>query len=101
MNPHISLPRHQAHFGSLPARSSASRVPPFFRRLVKFPQMDFEMAVWEMTTLLVAPKKVFKSMYYHACLLSPRLGDRRADRSRNVRVPSFPPPSASFPLPSG
>jgi hypothetical protein len=27
--------------------------------------MDFEMAVWEMTHLLIAPKKVFKSIYYH------------------------------------
>lgn len=29
--------------------------------------MDFEMAIWEMTSLLIAPKKVFKSMYYHVC----------------------------------
>lgn len=34
-------------------------------RLFKFPQMDFEMAIWEMTSLLIAPKKVFKSIYYH------------------------------------
>jgi hypothetical protein len=27
--------------------------------------MDFEMAVWEMTNLLIAPRKVFKSIYYH------------------------------------
>lgn len=27
--------------------------------------MDFEMAVWEVTSLLIAPKKVFKSIYYH------------------------------------
>lgn len=33
-------------------------------RLFKFPQMDFETAVWEMTQLLIAPKKVFKSIYY-------------------------------------
>lgn len=37
---------------------------PFFR-LFKFPQMDFEMAIWEMTSLLIAPKKVFRSIYYH------------------------------------
>lgn len=36
-----------------------------YGRLFKFPQMDFEMAVWEMTHLLIAPKKVFKSIYYH------------------------------------
>lgn len=40
-------------------------MPRFFKRLFKFPQMDFEMAIWEMTSLLIAPKKVFKSMYYH------------------------------------
>ncbi|KAL8820398.1 MAG: hypothetical protein Q9191_007527 [Dirinaria sp. TL-2023a] len=28
--------------------------------------MDFEMAIWEMTSLLIAPKKVFRSIYYHA-----------------------------------
>ncbi|KAL8681079.1 MAG: hypothetical protein Q9186_002791 [Xanthomendoza sp. 1 TL-2023] len=27
--------------------------------------MDFEMAVWEMTHLIIAPKKVFRSIYYH------------------------------------
>ena len=34
-------------------------------RLFEYPQMDFEMAIWEMTSLMVAPKKVFKSIYYH------------------------------------
>lgn len=42
-------------------------------RLFKFPQMDFEMAIWEMTSLLIAPKKVFKSIYYHvSSILLPR-----------------------------
>lgn len=27
--------------------------------------MDFEMAIWEMTSLIIAPKKVFRSIYYH------------------------------------
>ena len=27
--------------------------------------MDFEMAIWEMTSILIAPKKVFRSIYYH------------------------------------
>ncbi|KAL1956554.1 hypothetical protein VTO42DRAFT_7025 [Malbranchea cinnamomea] len=70
MNPHISVPRPyaaQTNFGgTAPARGgSTMRMPKFFRRLFKFPQMDFEMAIWEMTSLLIAPKKVFKSMYYH------------------------------------
>src|SRR5437762_14188636 len=32
--------------------------------------MDFEMATWEMTSLLISPKKVFRSVYYHVCFLS-------------------------------
>jgi hypothetical protein len=29
--------------------------------------MDFEVAVWEMTQLMVAPKKVFRNVYYRVC----------------------------------
>jgi hypothetical protein len=43
-------------------------MPRFFKRLFKFPQMDFEMAIWEMTSLIWAPKKVFRSIYYHVKL---------------------------------
>ncbi|KAL4907627.1 hypothetical protein BDW74DRAFT_147881 [Aspergillus multicolor] len=70
MNPHISVPRQHGsspNFGGLPANrgSSTIRMPRFFKRMFKFPQMDFEMAIWEMTSLMIAPKKVFKSIYYH------------------------------------
>ncbi|KKK14796.1 integral membrane protein [Aspergillus ochraceoroseus] len=69
MNPHISVPRQHGsspNFGGTPAnRASSIRMPRFFKRMFKFPQMDFEMAIWEMTSLLIAPKKVFKSIYYH------------------------------------
>ncbi|KAI9797866.1 MAG: hypothetical protein M1833_005066 [Piccolia ochrophora] len=70
MNPHISLPRQHggtANFGGTTptTRSDGLRMPRFFKRLFKFPQMDFEMAIWEMTSLLIAPKKVFRSIYYH------------------------------------
>lgn len=51
-------------YGGLPADECRMAA-----RLFKFPQMDFEMAIWEMTSLLFAPKKVFKSMYYHVSLL--------------------------------
>ena len=52
--------------------------------MFKFPQMDFEMAIWEMTSLLIAPKKVFRSIYYH--VRSTRANDvELADRrNRNV-----------------
>ncbi|KIW28639.1 uncharacterized protein PV07_08283 [Cladophialophora immunda] len=65
-SPRITTPRQYggAHFGAT-AGGSDIRMPRFFKRLFKFPQMDFEMAVWEMTHLLIAPKKVFKSIYYH------------------------------------
>nr|OQN99881.1 hypothetical protein B0A51_17573 [Rachicladosporium sp. CCFEE 5018] len=46
-------------------RRSNMRLPPFFRRLFKFKSMDFETAVWEMTQLVFAPKKVFRNIYYH------------------------------------
>ena len=46
----------------------AGGVPRLLKRLFKFPQMDFEVAVWEMTNLLVAPRKVFRNMYYHVGL---------------------------------
>ncbi|OCK86158.1 UNC-50 protein [Lepidopterella palustris CBS 459.81] len=70
MNPHISLPRPTggpSNFGgTTPSnRSEGLRMPRFFKRLFKFPQMDFEMAIWEMTSLIIAPKKVFRSIYYH------------------------------------
>ncbi|KAH8151654.1 uncharacterized protein LAJ45_04276 [Morchella importuna] len=63
--PHIGMPRH----GRQDSRSSL-RLPPFFKRLFKFPQMDFEMATWEMTNLIIAPKKVFKSIYHHFLVTS-------------------------------
>ncbi|KAF2087204.1 UNC-50 [Saccharata proteae CBS 121410] len=70
MNPQISLPRHggpSTNFGgTLPSnRREGMKMPRFFKRLFKFPQMDFELAVWEMTSLIIAPKKVFRSIYYH------------------------------------
>lgn len=45
------------------------RMPRFFKRLFKFPQMDFEMAIWEIMSLIIAPKKVFRQIYYHVCFV--------------------------------
>ncbi|PWW72132.1 membrane protein [Tuber magnatum] len=61
LSPHIAAPRH----GSRSDSGSGSRLPLFFRRMIKFPQMDFEMAIWEMTYLIIAPKKVIRTIYYH------------------------------------
>lgn len=54
--------------------------------MFKFPQMDFEMAIWEMTSLLIAPKKVFKSIYYHVSFI-PVIRETLLTRysNRNVR----------------
>ncbi|KAI9710574.1 MAG: hypothetical protein M1820_002710 [Bogoriella megaspora] len=85
MNPQITLPRQhgsQPKFGGVPSRSRSEglRMPRFFKRLFKFPQMDFEMAIWEMTSLTIAPKKVFRSIYYH-------VGDSvRLQKSRTDKV---------------
>ncbi|CBX98307.1 hypothetical protein IAQ61_010407 [Plenodomus lingam] len=69
MNPHIQLPRptgQPSNFGSTtPSRRTEARMPRFFKRLFKFPQMDFEMAIWEIMSLIIAPKKVFRQIYYH------------------------------------
>ena len=71
MNPHIATPRQHGavNFGSTSlggsGRQEGLRMPRFFKRLFKFPQMDFEMAIWEMWSLLVAPKKVWRSVYYN------------------------------------
>lgn len=74
MNPHISLPRPTggpSNFGSTvpSSRKNEIRMPRFFKRLFKFPQMDFEMAIWEIMSLIIAPKKVFRQIYYHVCCL--------------------------------
>ncbi|KAJ8108880.1 hypothetical protein OPT61_g7860 [Boeremia exigua] len=69
MNPQIQLPRPNggpSNFGSTPStRRNEIRMPRFFKRLFKFPQMDFEMAIWEIMSLIIAPKKVFRQIYYH------------------------------------
>ncbi|KAI0041514.1 UNC-50-like protein [Auriscalpium vulgare] len=51
-----------------PSRSSQSvgnRVPVLFRRLLKFQQMDFELAAWQLTYLCLAPKRVYRNVYFH------------------------------------
>jgi hypothetical protein len=102
MNPHISLPRQ--HSGQLPfggiapssSRAEGMRMPRFFKRLFKFPQMDFEMAVWEMTSLIISPKKVFRSIYYHvrihfdtACLVLTGFFQKQTKNTWHRPDPSF------------
>ncbi|KAI9345776.1 UNC-50 [Pilaira anomala] len=43
----------------------SSSVPLILTRLVRFPQMDFEFALWQMAYLLIAPRRVYRNIYYH------------------------------------
>ncbi|KAL0958037.1 hypothetical protein HGRIS_000213 [Hohenbuehelia grisea] len=51
-----------------PARTPpalAHRVPVIFRRLHRFQQMDFELAAWQLTYLCLAPRRVYRNVYFH------------------------------------
>ncbi|KAF9788145.1 UNC-50 [Thelephora terrestris] len=52
-----------------PYRSSSgglsNNVPLIFRRLHRFQQMDFELAAWQLTYLCLAPKRVYRNVYFH------------------------------------
>lgn len=41
------------------------RIPVVLRRLFRPPTLDFETAIWEIYYLIVSPRKVYKSLYYH------------------------------------
>ncbi|TFY59721.1 hypothetical protein EVJ58_g5603 [Rhodofomes roseus] len=47
------------------AGSLSNRVPVMFRRLTRFQQMDFELAAWQLTYLCLAPKRVYRNVYFH------------------------------------
>ncbi|KAF8550340.1 UNC-50-like protein [Imleria badia] len=49
----------------LPLTASTPRVPLLFRRLHRFHQMDFELALWQLSYLCIAPKQVYRNVYYH------------------------------------
>ncbi|WRT64750.1 uncharacterized protein IL334_001684 [Kwoniella shivajii] len=40
-------------------------LPLVLRRLTKFRSMDFELAFWQLTYLVVAPRRVYKQTYHH------------------------------------
>lgn len=44
--------------------TASQKVSKFIRRLVKFDQMDFEFALWQMLYLFVAPQRVFRNFGY-------------------------------------
>ncbi|KAI0784120.1 UNC-50-like protein [Abortiporus biennis] len=47
------------------SNSMSNRVPVIFRRLLRFQQMDFELAAWQLTYLCLSPKRVYRNVYFH------------------------------------
>jgi len=47
------------------SQSVTNRLPVMFRRLLKFQQMDFELAAWQLSYLCIAPKRVYRNVYFH------------------------------------
>jgi len=44
--------------------TAAAKRYKYLRRLVKFRQMDFEFAFWQMLYLFIAPQKVYRNFHY-------------------------------------
>ncbi|KAJ3491189.1 hypothetical protein NLI96_g880 [Meripilus lineatus] len=62
----IPSPQFNGGFDMPSNQSSVSnRVPVIFRRLLRFQQMDFELAAWQLTYLCLAPKRVYRNVYFH------------------------------------
>ncbi|KAK7202763.1 UNC-50 family-domain-containing protein [Myxozyma melibiosi] len=55
--PRLNRSNTTPHIGS-------SRLPVVLRRLLKPPTLDFETAIWEICYLFIAPKKVYRQMYF-------------------------------------
>ncbi|XP_055607582.1 protein unc-50 homolog [Uranotaenia lowii] len=53
-----------ANFRSSDCLSATSKSYKYLRRFVKFDQMDFEFAMWQMLYLFIAPKKVYRNVNY-------------------------------------
>jgi hypothetical protein len=44
--------------------TAAAKRYKYLRRLIKFQQMDFEFALWQMLYLFIAPQKVYRNFHY-------------------------------------
>lgn len=44
--------------------SASAKRYKYLRRLLKFRQMDFEFAIWQVIHLFIAPQKVFRAFQY-------------------------------------
>ncbi|GAB5586138.1 hypothetical protein Unana1_01038 [Umbelopsis nana] len=46
-------------------RRSSNPFPVILKRILRVPHMDFEFALWQMAYLLIAPRRVYRNIYYH------------------------------------
>lgn len=46
-------------------KTALAKLRLLLRRSANFKQMDFELAAWQMTYLFVAPRRVYRNVYYH------------------------------------
>ncbi|OZJ06285.1 hypothetical protein BZG36_00815 [Bifiguratus adelaidae] len=60
-----TLPQYELQNPSYIQRRPSGTIPLIIRRLWRFPQMDFEFALWQMLYLLIAPRRVYRNVYYH------------------------------------
>ena len=44
--------------------NAGAKLSRYFRRLIRFKQMDFEFAIWQMIYLLMKPQKVYRNFMY-------------------------------------
>ncbi|VDN45767.1 unnamed protein product [Gongylonema pulchrum] len=44
--------------------TAVAKLNRYFRRLIRFRQMDFEFALWQMIYLLIKPQKVYRNFMY-------------------------------------
>ncbi|KAL1934676.1 hypothetical protein VTP01DRAFT_6858 [Rhizomucor pusillus] len=61
----FSLNSSSTFDGSRRHRRPSRSIPVILRRLFRFPQMDFEFAMWQMGYLMIAPRRVYRNIYYH------------------------------------
>ncbi|KAF6757639.1 UNC-50 [Ephemerocybe angulata] len=47
------------------ANRSGFKIPMIFKRLHRLQQMDFELAAWQLTYLCLAPRRVYRNVYFH------------------------------------
>ena len=75
-NSYYSYSRSQSPLIPLPINnrtcmSATKKCYKYLRRLLKFDQMDFEFALWQMLYLFISPQKVYRNFNYRKRKLLP------------------------------